>query len=134
MPPVRWGNNAASSPMHKQTMSPITTTSAMAGMAAAPIAATAAGTMPVTRMVPASPMTKAPHQLVPLLSDVAISAGGPPTAVPDSLICRLLGGLGAELVGVVQRGSVSWLGLNGAQIALEFPRGHLGVGGAGFGP
>src|SRR5258708_25171055 len=100
MPPVRCGSKAANSPMHKETISPITTTSAIAGMAAAPMAATAAGTMPVTRMVPARPMTKAPHQLVPLLSDVAISVGGPPTAVPDSVILRLLGGLGADVVGV----------------------------------
>ena len=52
---------------------PITTTRAMAGMAAAPMEETAKGTMPVTRMVPARPMTKAPHQFVPRLREVATS-------------------------------------------------------------
>jgi hypothetical protein len=52
---------------------PITTTRAMAGMAAAPMDETANGTMPVTRMVPASPMTNAPHQFVPRLREVATS-------------------------------------------------------------
>jgi hypothetical protein len=46
-------------------------------MAAAPIAWTANGVMPVTRMTPARPMTNAPRQLIPLVSDVATSPGGP---------------------------------------------------------
>ena len=74
---MRCGHRAASSPMHRHTTSPITETRTMAGMAAAPMACTAKGTMPVTRMIPARPMTKAPHQLVPRWSEVATSAGGP---------------------------------------------------------
>ena len=37
------------------------------GIDAAPSDVTITGAMPVTRMVPASPITKAPHQLVSLL-------------------------------------------------------------------
>ena len=86
MPPVRCGKRAASSPMHRQTIKPMITTSAMAGMAAAPMDETANGTMPVTRMVPARPITNAPHQFVPRLREVATSAGAPLTAVPSSLM------------------------------------------------
>src|ERR1700681_4619493 len=67
--------------MHRHSTIPIRTTSVIAGTAAAPIACTAKGTMPVTRMVPASPMTNAPHQFVPRCSDVSISAGVPPVLV-----------------------------------------------------
>ena len=38
------------------------------GMAAAPSVVTMTGAMPVTRIVPARPMTKAPHQFVSCLS------------------------------------------------------------------
>src|SRR5579862_1436256 len=73
--------------MHRQTIRPITTTSAMAGIAAAPIEETAKGTMPVTRIVPASPITNAPHQLVPRCREVAISAPEPLVTVASSLMC-----------------------------------------------
>ena len=72
--------------MHRHTISPITETRMMAGMAAAPIAWTAKGTMPVTRMMPARPITKAPHQLVPRWSEVATSVGGPPVTLVSVLM------------------------------------------------
>src|ERR1700722_1134778 len=132
MPPVRCGSSAASSPIHRHTISPITTTRAMAGMAAAPMEETAKGTMPVTKMVPARPMTTAPHQLVPRLNDVATSAGPLLTAVPDSLIC---------LSPRVTRCRCDWLVSNlrvrpgwsyGAQVAIQLPGRHFRVRGAGL--
>src|ERR1700728_3287771 len=132
MPPVRWASSAASSPMHRQTIRPMTTTRAIAGIAAAPIDWTANGTMPVTRMVPANPMTKAPHQLVPLLKEVATSAGAPLTAVPDSLMRSSPPGLGTAGLMQVLRSLLE--GSDGAQVALQLPRAHFGMRGPDFGP
>src|ERR1700677_3713542 len=130
MPPVRCGRSAANSPMQRQTISPIMTTSAMAGMAAAPMDETANGTMPVTRMVPARPITNAPHQFVPRLREVATSAGGPLTTVPSSLMCSS-----------PRWGRVWSVGVGGSwdrvserlQLALELPRADFGVGGPDLG-
>ncbi len=55
-------------------------------MAAAPIAWTAKGVMPVTRMTPARPMTKAPRQLMPRWSEVATSPGGPAVTLVSVLM------------------------------------------------
>src|ERR1700728_2505768 len=130
MPPVRCGRSAANSPMHRQTIRPMMTTSAMAGMAAAPMDETATGTMPVTRMVPASPITNAPHQFVPRLREVATSAGGPVTAVPCSLMCSSPQGARVLSVGV----GGSWDRISeGLQVALDLPRGDLGMGGPDLG-
>ena len=43
----------------------------IAQIALAPMPCTAYGAMPVTRIVPARPMTNAPHQLVPFCSLLA---------------------------------------------------------------
>src|ERR1700691_5019788 len=131
MPPVRCGRRAANSPMHRQTIRPMMTTRAIAGMAAAPMEETANGTMPVTRMVPASPITNAPHQFVPRLREVATSAGGPLTAVPCSLMCSSPQGARVWSVGV----GGSWDRVSeGLQVALELPRGDLGVRRPDLGP
>src|SRR3984957_20632467 len=97
---------AASSPMHRQTANPTTETMMMAGMAAAPMACTANGTMPVTRMIPASPMTNAPHQLVPRWREVATSGVAPVVSV---LMWLLLAGSG---------------GSEQAQVVVDLPRRH----------
>src|SRR5277367_4899332 len=125
MPPVRCGRRAANSPMQRQTIRPMTTTRAMAGMAAAPMDETANGTMPVTKMVPASPITNAPHQFVPRLSEVATSTGGPLTALPCSLMCsspQWARVWSVDVGGSWDRAS------EGLQVAFELPRGDLGVG------
>src|SRR3984957_16291737 len=97
---------AASSPMHRQTANPTTETMMMAGMAAAPMACTANGTMPVTRITPARPMTKAPHQLVPRCREVATSGVAPVVSV---LMWLLLAGSG---------------GSEQAQVVVDLPRRH----------
>ena len=66
MPPVRSGHMVASSARQKQRKQPAIVITPMRMMASAPVPCTAYGAMPVTRIVPASPITKAPHQLVPL--------------------------------------------------------------------
>src|SRR5215467_13871503 len=66
MPPVRSGHIVASSARQKQRKQPAIVITPMRMMASAPVPCTAYGAMPVTRIVPARPITKAPHQLVPL--------------------------------------------------------------------
>src|SRR5438445_13819566 len=62
-PPVRSGIIADSSARNRHRSQPLSVTMTMLGIAAAPIDVTITGAMPVTRIVPASPMTNAPHQL-----------------------------------------------------------------------
>src|SRR5437868_10052517 len=69
-PPVRSGIIADSSARNRQRSQPLSVTMTMLGMDAAPTAVTITGAIPVTRMVPASPITNAPHQFV--------SRGSPP--------------------------------------------------------
>src|SRR5580693_565123 len=118
--------------MHRQTISPITTTSAIAGMAAAPMEETANGTMPVTRMVPARPITNAPHQFVPRLREVATSAGAPLTAVPSSLMSSSppCGLVCQWAIGRAVRRCRS----EGLQVTLELPRRDVGLGRSHLGP
>src|ERR1700677_2835144 len=134
MPPVRCGSSAASSPMQRHTMRPMITTRAMAGMAAAPMEDTAKGTMPVTRMVPARPITKAPHQLVPRLREVATSGGlvtcslmcGSPLGWEGS--CRLFLFVSGSLV--PRAAPARRARSEGLEVALQLPARHLGVRGA----
>ena len=56
---------SASSAANRHSNTPIAVASAIIGTAAAPRACTAGGSIPVTRIGPASPITNAPHQLVP---------------------------------------------------------------------
>src|ERR671935_705473 len=69
-PPVRSGIIAESSARNRHRSQPLNVTMTMLGIDAAPTDVTITGAMPVTRIVPASPMTNAPHQLV--------SRGSPP--------------------------------------------------------
>src|SRR5690348_11265150 len=87
MPPVRSGHIVASSARQKQRKQPAIVITPMRMMASAPVPCTAYGAMPVTRIVPASPITKAPHQLVPLARpcsgcDSCIEAMAPPRPEP----------------------------------------------------
>src|SRR6516162_11668658 len=66
MPPVRSGHMVASSARQKQRKQPAIVITPMRMMPSAPVPCTTYGAMPVTRIVPASPITKAPHQFVPL--------------------------------------------------------------------
>ncbi len=61
---------AASSARQKQRITPAAVVKKNNGIDAAPMLWTASGAMPVTRMVPASPMTNAPHQFVFFCSPV----------------------------------------------------------------
>src|SRR5215813_5281714 len=87
MPPVRSGHIVASSARQKQRKQPASVITPMRMMPSAPVPSTTAGAMPVTRIVPARPMTNAPHQLVPLArpcsgTDSCIEAMAPPRFSP----------------------------------------------------
>src|SRR5579859_5418264 len=66
MPPVRSGHMQPSSARHRHSTRPKTVLMPIAQIAVAPMPCTTYGAMPVTRIVPARPMTNAPHQFVPL--------------------------------------------------------------------
>src|SRR5215472_6598266 len=66
MPPVRSGHIVASSARQKHRKQPAIVITPIKMMPSAPVPCTTYGAMPVTRIVPASPITKAPHQFVPL--------------------------------------------------------------------
>src|SRR5215471_11098442 len=66
MPPVRSGHRVASSARHRHRKHPASVITPIKMMPRAPVLCTTYGAMPVTRIVPASPITKAPHQFVPL--------------------------------------------------------------------
>src|SRR5215470_9704181 len=65
MPPVRSGHMVASSARHRHKKQPAIVITPMRRMPRAPVPSATAGAIPVTRIVPARPITKAPHQLVP---------------------------------------------------------------------
>src|SRR5262249_52343828 len=69
-PPVRSGIIADSSARKRHRSQPLSVMMMMLGIDAAPTEVTITGAIPVTRIVPASPMTNAPHQFV--------SRGSPP--------------------------------------------------------
>src|SRR5215469_2387047 len=66
MPPVRSGHMVPSSARHRQRKQPKTVITPISRMPSAPVPCTTKGAMPVTRIVPARPITNAPHQFVPL--------------------------------------------------------------------
>src|SRR5262245_12173872 len=87
MPPVRSGHMVASSARQKHRKQPASVITPIKMMPSAPVPSTTAGAMPVTRIVPARPMTKAPHQFVPLArpcsgTDSCIEAMTPPRSKP----------------------------------------------------
>ena len=63
-PPVRSGIIAESSARIRHNKYPVIVITIITGIAAAPRDVTITGAIPVTRMVPASPITNAPHQFV----------------------------------------------------------------------
>src|SRR5579864_2726693 len=69
-PPVRSGIIAESSARKRQSSQPVTVMKTMLGIDAAPSEVTITGAIPVTRIVPARPITNALHQFP--------SAGSPP--------------------------------------------------------
>ena len=71
-PPVRSGIIAESSARNRQSNQPDSVMTMMLGIDAAPMLVTITGAIPVTRIVPARPITNAPHQFV--------SCGSPPPA------------------------------------------------------
>ncbi len=62
-PPARSGIIAASSERSRHRIQPQAVISTITGIAAAPSATTIVGPIPVTRIVPARPITNALHQL-----------------------------------------------------------------------
>src|SRR2546430_8902982 len=74
MPPVRSGHIVASSARHRHRKQPAIVITPIRMIPSAPVPCTTYGAMPVTRIVPARPMTNAPHQLVPLCRPLSGSA------------------------------------------------------------
>src|SRR5215469_18144310 len=106
MPPVRSGHIVPSSARHRQRKQPKTVITPISRMPTAPVPATTTGAMPVTRIVPARPITNAPHQFVPLTrpfsgTNPSTAAMAPPLRPEESLEER--------------------------QVTLDFPVGHDGV-------
>src|SRR6202035_3883720 len=117
MPPVRSGHIVASSARHRHRKQPAIVITPMRMMPSAPVPWTTYGAMPVTRMVPARPMTKAPHQLVPLCRPVSGSVPSVEATIPP-YICR---------------GTVPLAGAGRSEereVTLDFPVAHRGVPGA----
>ena len=81
IPPVRSGQMLASSARHRHRKQPAIVITPMRMMPSAPVPWTTYGAIPVTRMVPARPITNAPHQLVPLVRPVS-----GPAAAPSALL------------------------------------------------
>src|SRR6516225_5503821 len=117
MPPVRSGHIVASSARQKQRKQPAIVITPMRMMPSAPVPCTTAGAMPVTRIVPASPITKAPHQFVPLARPFS---GNVPSTVA---ICSPLLPIQGGAAGAGQ------LCLEERQITLCLPVTHDGVPG-----
>src|SRR6266513_2337113 len=117
MPPVRSGHIVASSARHRQRKHPAIVMTPIRMMPSAPVPWTTYGAMPVTRMVPARPMTKAPHQLVPLCRPVSGSVPSIEATIPPYISC----------------GTVTLIGAGRSEereVALDFPVAHPGVPGA----
>src|SRR6516165_5220975 len=73
---------AASSAKNRQSSQPVKVMNTVIGIDDAPSAVTMTGAMPVTKIVPAKPMTKAPHQ--------PVSRFSPPEAYcssSEALVC-----------------------------------------------
>src|SRR5262249_18479959 len=88
-------------------------------MPSAPVPWTTYGAIPVTRIVPASPMTNAPHQLVPLARPCSVAVPSIEAMVsPRSL---LAGPLRAPASGRFVQSSEE------RQVTLNLPVTHLGV-------
>ena len=67
-PPVRSGIIADNSAKNRHNRYPVIVMKIITGIADAPNDVTITGAIPVTKIVPANPITNAPHQFVSLLS------------------------------------------------------------------
>src|SRR5580658_1494518 len=116
MPPVRSGQMHASSARHRHRKQPAIVITPMRMMPSAPVPWTTYGAMPVTRIVPARPITKAPHQLVPLRRPSSETEPSIGAMTPPYFSC----------------GTVPLAGSGRSEereVALDFPAGHPGVPG-----
>src|SRR5690242_17954533 len=119
MPPVRSGHIVASSARQRHRKQPAIVITPMRMMPNAPVPWTTYGAMPVTRIVPARPMTKAPHQLVSLRRPVSGSVPSIEATIPPYVCC----------------GTVPLIGAGRSEereVTLDFPVAHPGVPGAGL--
>src|SRR5215470_5453007 len=119
IPPVRSGHIVASSAKQKQRKQPAIVITPMRMMPSAPVPWTTYGAMPVTRIVPASPMTNAPHQLVPLARP--FSSTVPSIDAMASPRSPQAGPLRAPASGRFVQSSEE------RQVTLDLPVTHLGV-------
>ena len=83
---MRSGIAAASSARQKQSSTPIAVITTNSGIENPPSACTAKPTSPITSIVPARPMTKAPHQFVSLASSPDLLTSPVPNVDVSSLI------------------------------------------------
>src|SRR5215467_3543303 len=97
MPPVRSGHIVASSARQKHRKAPASVMTPIRMMPSAPVPCTTKGAMPVTRIVPARPITKAPHQLVPLTRPFSGRVPSIEAMTPPWSRCRIASGTGRAL-------------------------------------
>src|SRR5712672_3675028 len=117
MPPVRSGHIVASSARHRHRKQPAIVITPIRMIPSAPVPWTTYGAMPVTRMVPARPITKAPHQLVSLRRPVSGSVPSVVATIPPYVCC-----------GTVPVAGAGWS--EEREVTLDFPVAHPGVPGA----
>src|ERR1700750_820937 len=117
MPPVRSGHIVASSARHRHRKQPASVITPIRMIHNAPVPWTTYGAMPVTRMVPARPITKAPHQLVSLRRPVSGSVPSVVATIPPYVCCGT--------VPLISAGRSEE-----REVALDFPVAHPGVPGA----
>src|SRR5215472_4200476 len=116
IPPVRSGHIVASSARHRHKKQPAIVIVPMRMMPSAPVPCTTNGAIPVTRMVPARPITKAPHQFVPLTRPFS---GSVPSTVVIAYPFVSSGDAAGRRPAFLIEG----------QVALGLPVGHHGVPG-----
>src|ERR1051326_8845594 len=105
MPPVRSGHIVASSARHRQRRHPAIVITPIRMMPSAPVPWTTYGAMPVTRIVPARPMTNAPHQLVPLTRP--FSGIAPPVPVTAAIALAFRGCRRVDAAPGLEQGEVA---------------------------
>src|SRR5437588_10081426 len=105
MPPVRSGHIVASSARHRHRKQPAIVITPMRMMPSAPVPWTTYGAMPVTRIVPARPITKAPHQLVPLCRP--LSGIAPPVLVTEAIAPPFVLARGLDAAPGLEQGEVA---------------------------
>src|SRR5438034_5346057 len=117
MPPVRSGHIVASSARHRHRKQPASVITPIRMIPSAPVPWATYGAMPVTRIVPARPMTKAPHQLVPLCRPVSGSVPSVEATTPPYVGC------GTDRIAGAGRSEER-------EVTPDFPVAHPGVPGA----